>query len=246
MPFINADVGESYHHWTIGQDQALIPLVDAVNIATGFHAGDPLTLETTLKLAKQQGCKIAAHPGYADLIGFGRRSLPYEANKLNAELRYQLGAFKIMAEHLGLKVDYIKPHGALYHDLLTNQNIFNCLVDVVQSLFPTRPIMVAALPSPHPLDPLAKQRNQPLLKEGFLDRHYQPNGQLIPRQQANALITDTKQVIARYKLYQTEGIIQTQQQTALTLKIDSWCLHGDQPHALDFAKAIKTECNQHD
>lgn len=240
MAFINADVGESFHHWTMGQDQALMPWIDAVNIATGFHAGDPLTMETTLLGAHQQGLMIAAHPGYADLIGFGRRSLPFEPRKLAADLRYQLGAFKACADYCGAEVSYIKPHGALYHDLMHNPDIFCLLTEVVQSLFGRLPIMVASLPKTqaHPLDCLATQYQQPLLKEAFLDRHYLANGLLVPRNHTNALVETIEQLTTRWLHYQQTDCIQTLDQQDLPMHVDSWCLHGDQPHALAFAQAL--------
>lgn len=240
MGFINADVGESFHHWNMGQDQALMPWIDAVNIATGFHAGDPLTLETTLQLAQQHQLMIAAHPGYADLIGFGRRSLPFEPKRIAAELRYQLGAFKACASFVGVEVSYIKPHGALYHDILHNPALFRILAEVVQSLFGRLPIMVAALPATecHALDALALDLQQPLLKEAFLDRHYQADGRLVPRTQSHALVTDSDTVIQRWQAYQATQNLITHCGESINMQVDSWCLHGDQPQAVAFAQAL--------
>ena len=225
----------------MGQDQALMPWIDAVNIATGFHAGDPLTLETTLQLAQHHQLKIAAHPGYADLIGFGRRSLPFEPKRIAAELRYQLGAFKACAEEATATLSYIKPHGALYHDILHNPALFRILVEVVQALFGRLPIMVAALPAsePHPLDELARSLQHPLLKEAFLDRQYQVDGRLVPRTQPNAIVTDTNAVIQRWQTYQSTQTLVSHCGESIQMQVDSWCLHGDQPQAVAFAQALR-------
>lgn len=238
MAFINADLGESYHGWIVGQDAELIRYVDSVNIATGFHAGDPLTLERTLKLARQAQVKIAAHPGYKDIIGFGRRSLPFEPRKLAAEMRYQLGAFKACADYVGLEISYIKPHGALYHDMQEQPALFDCVLEAIVSILPQVPIMLATQAPDHWIYERAAKHDITLLKEAFLDRAYDQEGQLVSRDQAHALISDAEQLVARYQYYQDHGQIFLVDGSSWACEVDSWCLHGDSPNAVKMAQAL--------
>lgn len=246
MAFLNADVGESYHHWQLGQDDQLIPLLSqgGVNIACGFHGGDALTMQRTLTLAKHHRCRIGAHPGYHDLIGFGRRTQSVSVTQLTADLLYQLGALMGLAKAQGVAIDYIKLHGALYHDAFYHQHnhIQQALVSAWQAVLPDALLMV-----PMGFDwqtlPMPNRHRQQFLIEAFADRRYLPNGQLMPRSVTHSSITEPQQAVDQVMNAAHQGIpawdrAGNPQGYLATTAIDSWCIHGDNPQAAALAQAV--------
>lgn len=240
---LNADMGESYGAWSMGCDALLMPLVDMANIACGFHAGDPLTLKNTVKLAKQNGTQIGAHPSYPDLVGFGRRSMHFSPAEIIAMLHYQIGALHGICQAQGVGVRYIKPHGALYNDMLRDPAIFRAIVEAVASYDADLPLMVLARRDNSALQHIADEYNVSLLFEAFADRAYDDQGLLVGREQSGAVYDDPQQIIDQAVLLAREGIIITTSGQPLSLQADTLCVHGDNQAAIEAITAIRKALN---
>ncbi|WP_281561087.1 5-oxoprolinase subunit PxpA [Thalassomonas sp. RHCl1] len=230
---LNCDLGESFGLWQKGDDQAIMPYIDLANIACGFHASDPLTMLKTVKLALKHEVTIGAHPGYPDLLGFGRRSMLYPADELTAIIHYQLGALQAICHSENTRVSYVKPHGALYNDMMNNLAIFTCVCQAIKKIDPKLPLMIQALPDPAPYQQIAGEYGLSLWFEAFADRHYQDNGLLVSRSESNAVIHDSEQVVERCRHLKQHGQLLSINGKPLTLQVDTLCVHGDNPAAVE-------------
>lgn len=219
-------------------DEAIMPLIQQANIACGFHAGDPLTMDKTVALAVKHKVQIGAHPSYPDLVGFGRRSIPMSHDELVATVKYQIGALAAICASHNTLVSYVKPHGALYNDMMKNTDIFSAICQAVQQSKITNVLMIQALPDMTAYRNIAKQHDLDLMLEAFADRHYQDNGLLVSRSQDNAVLSDATQVSARIAHYQKHGTLLSENGIALALTIDTFCVHGDNEHALTLVKEL--------
>jgi UPF0271 protein len=184
---LNADLGESFGPWRMGDDEAVLPWVSSANIAAGAHAGDPFTAVHTLRRAKALGVAPGAHPGWPDLAGFGRRPLPFSPDETYAIVLHQLGALQALARGEGLPLHHVKLHGALYHQAAGDR----CYADpVVEAIAVVDPALFVYAPDPSVLADQARRRGLRVVAEGFADRRYRADGQLIPRTEPDALIRD--------------------------------------------------------
>ncbi|GAB3020484.1 5-oxoprolinase subunit PxpA [Bowmanella dokdonensis] len=235
---LNCDLGESYGNWTMGLDDQVMPFIDQANIACGFHAGDPQVMARTLKLAKQHGVQIGAHPAYPDLQGFGRRSMPHTHQELVNMLHYQMGALSAMARAQGMQLTYVKPHGALYNDMMASDKIFQAVLDALASFPETLKLMLLASGDADSYRATAKEAGVELLFEAFADRRYLDNGHLTPRSEPDAVL-DSEQVLAQVKLLAREGVVITRSGKRLALNPDTLCVHGDNPHAVAMVRQIR-------
>ena len=235
---LNCDLGESFGNWTMGLDAEVMPYIDQANIACGFHAGDPMVMAATLALAKHHGVEIGAHPSYPDLIGFGRRHMQLSDTELTHTMHYQLAAICGMASVQGLQVSYVKPHGALYNDMMSDkrirQSLFKAIADFPQRLF----VLMQGTP-----DWLAHQQEAQtfglsLSFEAFADRRYADNGALLSRQHKRALLTDTE-ILDQVKRFVDEQKVVTLNGNQLSFPIDSLCVHGDNPTATALIQKIR-------
>ncbi|QOL26082.1 5-oxoprolinase subunit PxpA [Thalassotalea sp. LPB0316] len=238
---INCDLGESFGQWQMGQDDKIMPLIDMANIACGFHASDPLTLQKTLALAKQHGVAIGAHPSYPDLVGFGRRSMALESQELKAVVQYQIAAIQGMAKLQGLSVSYVKPHGALYNDMMNNPHIFESLCQAIEQFPEPLKLVIQALSNVSAFVEIAEKYQIPLLFEAFADRHYQDNGLLVPRTQPNAVINELDLIKQRCQQLKSTGRIYSVNNQPLNMNIDTLCIHGDNPSAVQMAQLIRQQ-----
>lgn len=159
---LNCDMGESLGPWRMGADEQVMPLVDMANIACGFHASDPVTMARTVTLAKQSGTRIGAHPGYPDLVGFGRRSMKCSAQEVSALMQYQIGALDAICRAQNLRVCYVKPHGALYNDMMADHELLRAVLEGVARLNARLPLMVLATADDSAVQALADEYNVPL------------------------------------------------------------------------------------
>lgn len=237
MLTLNGDVGESFGHWNMGSDATLIPLLDMANIACGFHASDPEHMSKTVALCLKHKVTIGAHPGYPDLQGFGRRSMAMESNTVTQLVLYQVGALKAIAEHQGGKVTYIKPHGALYNDMMSSPEIFNALLSAAQSL--SLPLMVLATREHQHYQALAADKGVSVMFEGFADRSYLNSGLLAPRSMDNAVLHQQDQILTQADAFIARAPIKTLDGKSVTLTIDTLCVHGDNQASIDVAKALR-------
>jgi UPF0271 protein len=232
-----ADLGESFGNYTIGDDDALLGLVTASNIACGFHAGDPRTLLATCERAVTKGVVIGAQVGYRDLAGFGRRFIDYESADLVADVIYQLGALDGLARAAGDRVLYVKPHGALYNTIVHHEQQAAAVVDAVRRYDPDLPVL--GLPGSVFLH-LAEEAGLSTVREAFADRGYHPDGTLVSRREPGALLHDPAEVAQRMLRLVTDRTLVAVDGTVIKMEADSICVHGDSPGAVAMARAVHT------
>lgn len=236
---LNCDVGESYGIWSMGMDETVMPLVDMANIACGFHAGDPLTLSRTISFAKQAGTRLGAHPSYPDLVGFGRRSMQCSAAEIIAMLHYQIGALQGICQSQGVAVTYVKPHGALYNDMLRDDAIFRAVLEAVATLDASLPLMVLAGANNAARQQIADEFNIKLLFEAFADRAYDDDGCLVSRLNSGAVYDDPEQIVKQSLRLAKHGEIQSVSGRYLSIHADTLCVHGDNPAAVSALRTLR-------
>jgi 5-oxoprolinase (ATP-hydrolysing) subunit A len=232
---LNCDLGESFGAWTMGDDDAMFPLVSSASIACGFHAGDPATMLTACRSAVANGVAIGAHPAYRDLAGFGRRDMEVPAEQLHSDVLYQVSALAGMAAHARGGVRYLKPHGALYNRIAVDLEVAEVIADVAASIG----LPVLGLPG-SAIATACVTAGVRFVPEAFADRGYLADGTLAPRGLAGAVITDPEQVAARVVRMVVEGTIEAVDGTVLTVQAESVCLHGDTPGAAAIARAVRS------
>jgi len=234
---LNSDVGESFGHWTLGDDAAMFRSVTSANVACGFHAGDPSVIRRTCREATAAGVAIGAHVGYRDLAGFGRRFLDIQPNELADDVVYQIGALQALAATEGAKVRYVKPHGGLYNAIIHHTAQAQAVVDAVKSVDPGLPIM--GLPGSEVLR-LAGEAGLRAVPEAFADRAYNPDGTLVSRSEPEAVLSDPAEVAEHVLRMATEGSVRTIDGSTLKIRAESICVHGDSPGAVAMAAAVKS------
>ncbi|MGT2667051.1 LamB/YcsF family protein [Streptococcus rifensis] len=233
---LNSDLGESFGAYKIGQDDQIIPLVSSANVACGFHAGDPLVMDTTIALAKGHGTDIGAHPGFPDLMGFGRRNLQTTARETSAYITYQIGALGAFVTAHNAKLQHVKPHGALYNMACQDTPLAKAIAEAV-ARYDDRLILLC--PGASELALAAKSTGLRVAKEVFADRAYEKDGSLVARSKEGAMITDEALAIDRLVQMITQKTVTTIDGAIIPIEVDSICVHGDGPKALDFVRTIR-------
>lgn len=232
---LNADLGESFGTWRLGDDEAMLDIITSANVACGFHAGDALTLQRTCAAAAERGVVIGAQVSYRDLAGFGRRFIAMDPAELTADVLYQLGALDAMCRVAGTQVRYVKPHGALYHAVTDHDDQAQALVEAVSAYDPSLPLMgLAGAASLR----MARAAGMPTVTEAFADRGYTAQGRLVPRNRPGALLTDPDDVAARMVRLATEGLVSCEDGADVEVDAQSICTHGDSPGAVEMASAV--------
>jgi UPF0271 protein len=234
---LNADLGESFGAWQLGDDKALLAIVTSANIACGFHAGDPLTIRRACAGAVARGVTIGAQVSYRDLAGFGRREMKVPAEELAAEVLYQIAALDGVARAEGGRVRYVKPHGALYNRAMTDPEQAAAIASATVSYDPALPLLT--LPG-SALEIAAADVRLPAITEAFADRAYRDDGTLVPRGQPGAVLTDPEAVAARAVRMIVDGTVETISGAVLEVSPRSICVHSDTPGAVLLAGAIRT------
>jgi 5-oxoprolinase (ATP-hydrolysing) subunit A len=234
---LNCDLGESFGVFRVGNDEEIMKYVSSVNIACGFHAGDPTIMNRTVELACKNDVKIGAHPGYPDLTGFGRRNMNLTPDEIYTNVLYQIGALNAFVIAHGTSLHHVKPHGALYNMCAINPQLADAVAKAVYAFDPNLTLYGLANSE---LIKAGKKYSLKTAQEVFADRTYQANGTLTPRTESNALITDEQQSIK-----QTIQMVLENQITCITgetipIMADTICLHGDGEHALSFVRKIRT------
>jgi UPF0271 protein len=222
---LNADLGESYGRWTLGDDAAMTELITSANIACGFHAGDPATLLQTCRNAADHDVVIGAQVGYPDLVGFGRRFLDISAADLTAAVLYQIGALDGLARAAGRRVRYLKPHGALYNTVVEDAEQAGAVIDAITAYDDRLPVL--GLPGSTLLR-LAEKRGIRPVTEYFIDRNYTEDGRLVDRRRPDALLSDPAVAAERAIAAARAGLA------------ESMCTHGDSPGAVAMARTVRT------
>ena len=234
---LNSDLGESFGRYTIGNDDKIIPLITSANVACGYHASDPVVMDKTLAMAKEAGIRVGAHPGYPDLMGFGRRNMAVTPAEAKAYTLYQLGALDAFCRVHGLKMQHVKPHGAFYNMAAKDYELSQAICQAVQEFDDS--LIVLAL-SGGELARAAKDMGLRTALEVFADRAYEEDGSLVNRRKEGAMITDENEAIAR-----VVRMIKEKKVTAITgkdipIQADSVCVHGDGAKALAFVEKIRS------
>ena len=236
---LNCDMGESYGSWTMGCDAEAMPLIDMANIACGFHASDPLTMARTLALARNCGVQIGAHPGYPDLQGFGRRSLACSVEEAGCLLQYQVGALQALARAQDLRVSYIKPHGALYNDMMRDDGLMQALMQATRALDDGLALMLQATARNAHYRQMAAAAGIELLFEAFADRAYEASGLLLSRAQPGAVLSDPAAIVEQVQRLVREGVVRSVAGSDLALQPDTLCVHGDNAAAIAVLQQIR-------
>jgi UPF0271 protein len=234
---LNADVGESFGRWQLGDDEAMLSVVTSANVACGFHAGDPSVLFAVCRQAAAAGVAVGAQVGYRDLAGFGRRFIDVEPRELTADVVYQIGALDALARVAGTRVSYVKPHGALYHAVTRHEAQAAAVVEAVSAVGSGLPLV--GLPGSLVMR-RADEAGLRTVSEAFADRGYLPDGSLVPRSQAGALLTDPAAIAERMVTLVVDGYVTAIDGTRVTVHADSLCVHGDSPGAVAIATAVRS------
>jgi UPF0271 protein len=233
---LNSDLGESFGRWVLGDDEAMLALVTSANVACGFHAGDPTTLRRTCRLAADAGVVVGAQVGYRDLAGFGRRFVDVAPNELADDVVYQIGALDGICRVAGTAVRYVKPHGALYNTIVHHEAQAAAVVAAVRDYSPELPVL--GLPGSAFLRE-AQRAGLRTVQEFFVDRGYTPEGTLVPRAQAGAVLHDPDEVTARVLRLVSEGVVAAVDGSEVAVEAASACVHGDSPGAVEMARAVR-------
>lgn len=233
---VNADLGESFGNYIIGNDEKIIPLISSANVACGFHASDPKVMLDTVKLIKKSGAGLGAHPGFPDKEGFGRRYMDCTNEEIYSMVLYQLSALDGIARTVGVEMNHVKPHGALYNATFTDENLARVIAQAVKDFNPNLKLMGL---SENNLVKAGEEIGLKVVHEVFLDRAYENDGTLVSRRKEGAMITDSKLAVERGIRMITEGKVETIDGQDIDIKADSICVHGDGEKALQFVKEIK-------
>lgn len=241
---LNCDLGESYGPWKMGMDEVVMPHLHQANIACGFHASDPLTMDHTVALAVVNNVAIGAHPGYPDLVGFGRRSMACSRDEVIAFVTYQVGALAGICRRHGAAVSYVKPHGALYNDMMKDDDLCDAIMSAVAGFDPTLSMMLMATADNARYQQLADGYGISLLFEFFADRAYTDDGRLVPRSKPGAVLYDSQRIIGRVRNLLETGTVITASGKTLSLQADTICVHGDNDESIQIARQLREQIDQ--
>lgn len=233
---LNCDMGESYGNYKIGNDDQVMPYITSCNVACGFHGGDPLQIEKTIKNALKHDLQIGAHPGFPDLQGFGRRRMQIPIDELRAIVKYQIAAIKGITESLGGNLTYVKPHGALYNMAADDAQVAQSIVQAIQEI--GQDIAFMGLAGSEQMENIAKKAGVRFIAEAFADRRYTPNGRLQSRSIEGAVIHDAEKAAAQVLSLAKDKQVISSENTVIKINAQSVCIHGDNPKVKYILQAI--------
>ncbi len=236
---LNCDMGESYGNYSIGMDEAVMAHITSANIACGWHAGDPMVMAKTVAMAKASGVRAGAHPGYPDLLGFGRRSMKCSGEEIRHYLTYQVGALMGFCRHHGIKLQHVKPHGALYLDSVENEELARGVAQAILGLDPDLIFVALAGKKGETMRRMGEELGLRVAYEAFPDRAYTPEGTLVPRKEPGAVISDP-QVVAQRALDMAKGFVIASDGSRIELDVQTLCVHGDNQGAVDLVSRIRS------
>lgn len=244
---LNADIGESYGPWTMGDDESLMSVIDMANIACGGHASDPLTMTKTVRLALGHKVTLGAHPSYPDRLGFGRRPMVLPPEELSAHLIAQIGALQAIAKAEGGELSYVKPHGALYNTMIREAEVMRAVMkavaDVNKGLNKGLNLMILATARMDEHETLARSYGLTLIKEAFADRRYCANGELQDRKIPGSVYHEWGLIQAQVKQLVDNQSVTTDRGESIPIRAESLCVHGDNPESVRVAHAIRDLLN---
>jgi UPF0271 protein len=234
---LNADLGESFGAWTLGDDERLVEHITSANLACGFHAGDFRVMEATVALCRRAGVAVGAQPGYPDLMGFGRRPLPFEPDEVESLVRYQIGALEAFCRAHHVEMQHVKPHGALYNQAAADPPLATAIARAVASF--SRDLALFGLATSEPMRAAAEAVGLRFVPEAFADRRYLADGSLQPRPVAGSVIGDADAAAAQARQIAVDGTVTAANGTPVELRAETICCHGDTPGALEIAAAVR-------
>lgn len=234
---INADLGESFGTWTLGDDEALVRQITSANLACGFHAGDFRVMERTVALCRDAGVAVGAQPGYPDLLGFGRRPMPFTPDEVESLVRYQIGALDAFCRAAGVEMQHVKPHGALYNQAALEPPLARSIARAVAGF--SRDLPMVGLASSPAFAEAAADVGVRFVREAFADRRYRPDGTLQPRSEPGSVIHDPAAAAAQALAIATGGRVTASDGTQVRLSAETICCHGDTPGAVEIAAAVR-------
>ncbi|MCZ6828045.1 MAG: 5-oxoprolinase subunit PxpA [Gammaproteobacteria bacterium] len=240
---LNCDLGESFGSWTMGLDTEVMPHIDQANIAAGFHAGDPLVIRRTLLLAKEHGVTVGAHPAYPDLVGFGRRSMNCSREEIIAMIHYQVAALDGMAACANLQLRYVKPHGALYNDMMAKADVRMAILEALAEYHRPLALMLQATPEVDEHRHEADNAGVEVWFEAFADRCYDDDGKLLARNKPGA-VHDRKKMLAQVQQLCIHGSVSSASGHTLAVAADTLCVHGDNLEAVQAIQDIRALVGQ--
>ncbi|BBX05705.1 LamB/YcsF family protein [Mycolicibacterium aichiense] len=233
---LNADLGEGFGVWELGDDAAMLDVVTSANVACGFHAGNPAGLARTSRAAAERGVRIGAQVSYLDLAGFGRRFIDVEPAELTAEVIYQIGALQALARSAGTDVGYVKPHGALYNTIITHREQARAVAEAVHAVDPGLPVLSLA---GSVFFEEAERLGLRTVAEAFADRAYRPDGALVSRREHGAVLHDPERIADRVSRMVHSGQVSAVDGSTIDIRVESICVHGDSPGAVQIATAVR-------
>jgi 5-oxoprolinase (ATP-hydrolysing) subunit A len=233
---LNADLGEGFGVWRLGDDDAMLDIVTSANVACGFHAGDPAALARTCRAAAERGVRIGAQVSYRDLAGFGRRYIDMDAEDLTADVIYQIGALQALASAAGSRVGYVKSHGALYNTIVNDPGQAAAVAAAVHAVDPGLPVLGLAGSA---FFAAASDLGLRTVPEAFADRAYRPDGQLVSRREPGAVLGDADQIADRVARMVSDGRVDAVDGSTIPIAVQSVCVHGDSPGAVQIANAVR-------
>ena len=235
---LNCDLGESFGAWTMGLDAEVMPHIDQANIATGFHAGDPLVMQHTLRLAREHDVTVGAHPAYPDLVGFGRRSMNCTREEIISKIHYQVAALDGMATCAGLELRYVKPHGALYNDMMAREEVRAAILEALAQYHKPLALVLQATPE---LDAHRQEADTAGIEawfEAFADRCYADDGKLVSRRLEGA-VHNREKMLAQVEQLCNKGSVTTISGEELPVAADTLCVHGDNEASVNAIREIR-------
>ncbi|KUH32389.1 lactam utilization protein LamB [Thermococcus celericrescens] len=233
---LNSDLGESFGRYKLGLDEEVMNYITSANVATGWHAGDPIVIRRTVRLAKENGVAVGAHPGYPDLLGFGRRYMKLSPEEARNYILYQIGALYAFTRAEGIELQHVKPHGALYNALVKEEELARAVIEGIADF--DRNLIFVALSGSRPAE-IAEEMGVKVAREVFADRAYNPDGTLVPRSKPGAVIHEEEAIAERVVSMVKDGGVRAINGEWVELKADSICVHGDNPKAVQIAARIR-------
>lgn len=233
---LNCDMGESFGAYRIGADEEVFPYITSANVACGFHGGDPSVMRTTLARARERGVAVGAHPGFPDLIGFGRREIDASPQEVYDLVVYQVGALLGFTSAAKMAMQHVKPHGALYNMAVVKPELAAAIARAVRDV--DRGLVLFGLPGSHLISE-GESAGLRTAAEAFADRNYMSDGSLVSRRRPDAHVHDATEAVARAVRMVRDGKVQSVDGQEISLRVDTICIHGDGPHAAEFAKRLR-------
>ena len=235
---LNADLGESYGRWPLGDDERLVDHLTSANVACGFHAGDFVVMERTVALCRRAGVAVGAQPGYPDLLGFGRRPMAFEPDEVESMVRYQVGALEAFCRAQEVELHHVKPHGALYNQASADPRLAGAIARATARF--SRSLPLYGLASSVPMATAAADAGLRFVPEAFADRRYLADGSLQSRSQPGSLLTDPDEAATQAVSIATGGAVTAEDGSRVGLRAETICCHGDTPGAVEIAAAVRS------